>query len=63
MGDLSEKERNVLEALSSGIVNKILHQPTVVLKQEADSSDIHNYLEAARKLFNLNDKCQSSNDK
>ncbi len=53
MGELSDKEKNALEALSSGIVNKILHHPTVILKQHSNSDEIHHYLEAARKLFNL----------
>lgn len=53
LGELSDKEKNAVEALTSGIINKVLHHPTVVLKQQANSDEIHYYLEAARKLFNL----------
>ena len=53
LGGLSEKERQAVEALSSGIVNKILHQPTVALKGEADSQELRNYLDVVCRLFDL----------
>ncbi|MBI5789161.1 MAG: glutamyl-tRNA reductase [Candidatus Schekmanbacteria bacterium] len=57
LGNLGEKERNALEILTNGIINKILHQPTIALKQQASTDDIHNILDATRKLFDLEGKC------
>ncbi len=52
-GVLDDRERQVMESLASGIVNKLLHQPTVRLKQEAASGDATSYTEALRFLFGL----------
>jgi glutamyl-tRNA reductase len=46
---LSDRERNIITALTHAIVNKILHEPTVRLKQSADEK----YLESIRYLFDL----------
>jgi glutamyl-tRNA reductase len=50
---LTAEQREVVEALTCSIINKLLHAPSVVLKQEADSSEGSMYLEAIRRLFNL----------
>jgi len=50
---LTSQERENLEALTGSIINKLLHSPLIVLKQEAHSSNGNLYAEAARKLFNL----------
>jgi glutamyl-tRNA reductase len=52
-GAPSDREREVMESLASGIVNKLLHQPTVRLKQEAANGDATSYAEALRYLFGL----------
>jgi glutamyl-tRNA reductase len=52
-GALDDREREVMESLASGIVNKLLHQPTVRLKQEAANGDATSYAEALRFLFDL----------
>ncbi len=52
--ELSEKDRNRIEALASGIVNKILHAPTVELKQAANERGGYLYVESMRRLFKLN---------
>jgi glutamyl-tRNA reductase len=52
-GTLDDREREVMESLASGIVNKLLHQPTVRLKQEAANGDATSYAEALRFLFGL----------
>ena len=50
---LSEREQAVVEALSQRIVNKLLHVPTVILKERASSGDGHSYALALRELFAL----------
>lgn len=50
---LSERDRAVVESMAMSIVNKLLHQPTVRLKQEAVLGDPQPYTDALRVLFNL----------
>lgn len=50
---LSDRERNIIEALSKGIVNKLLHRPTVRLKAEATNGSGHVYTSTLRDLFGL----------
>ena len=50
---LTPQERELIEGLAQGIVNKLLHSPLIALKNEANSSNGMMYLEAARRLFNL----------
>ncbi|MHB8470993.1 MAG: glutamyl-tRNA reductase [Gaiellaceae bacterium] len=53
LGRLDESQRRAVEALTSGIVNKLLHLPTVRLKQAAAAADGVIYSEAVRHLFGL----------
>jgi glutamyl-tRNA reductase len=53
LGGLSEKELKTVEAMTSAIVNKILHGPTNRLKQSAGEVDGVMYIEAARHLYGL----------
>jgi len=50
---LSDKERQSLEALTSAIINKILHGPLTLLKQKDEDAMAHLYLDALRRLFEL----------
>lgn len=52
--ELSEKDRNRIEAMASGIVNKMLHEPTVELKRAASERGGYLYVESMRRLFKLN---------
>ena len=52
---LSEQERNVVLAFSQRLVSKILHQPTVRLKQHANGREAYRYSEALRDLFGMDD--------
>jgi glutamyl-tRNA reductase len=52
---LSEQERNVVLAFSRRLVNKILHQPTVRLKQQANDRQAYHYTDAVRELFGIAD--------
>ncbi len=47
--DLSAEQLEVIDALTTSIVNKLLHDPIASLKQQTDKSQ----LEAARNLFRL----------
>lgn len=50
---LSERDRNVVEAMTQAIVNKILHTPTVRLKAQANDGACGLYLDALKELFDL----------
>ncbi len=50
---LSDKERQSLEALTSAIVNKILHDPLTLLKQKNEEAMVGLYLDALHTLFGL----------
>jgi glutamyl-tRNA reductase len=52
---LSEREREAVEALTKGLVAKLLHQPTVMLKDTAGSTTGERLADAARQLFDLDD--------
>ena len=54
--DLSEKEKQSLEALTSAIINKILHTPITLLKQTNEEAMTDLYLDALRALFGLPEK-------
>ena len=42
-----------MEILANGIVNKILHEPTVGLKEESQDKDSLPLVAAVRRLFKL----------
>ena len=50
---LSESERSAVESITSQIVNKLLHLPTVRMKQAAAAADGVLYADAVRHLFGL----------
>ena len=52
---LSEEDKQLLRQMSSSMINKILHKPTIKLKQKTQSEDGHVYLKAIRHLFHLDD--------
>jgi glutamyl-tRNA reductase len=51
--NLSEKEKKSLEALTSAIINKILHAPSTLLKQSDEEAMADLYLDTLRTLFQL----------
>jgi len=55
LGPLPEQQRSIVEALSLGIVNKLLHPPIVNLKGRASGQDGRLYAMAIRELFALED--------
>jgi glutamyl-tRNA reductase len=54
--DLSNGEREIVQAMAKRIVNKLLHHPTICLKEHASRSDGHHYAELTRNLFGLDRK-------
>jgi len=50
LGHLGERDRRIVEALSTGVTNAILHAPTVALREEPSRS------ESARELFGIGRK-------
>jgi glutamyl-tRNA reductase len=53
--DLTDKERETVEALTCAIVNKMLHGPTARLKKAATGKDGYVYMDVARELYGLDD--------
>ncbi|MGZ4398545.1 MAG: glutamyl-tRNA reductase [Gaiellaceae bacterium] len=53
LGRLSAEERKTVESLTAQIVNKLLHRPTVRLKQAATAPDGVVYADTVRHLFGL----------
>jgi len=53
LGRLDESQRRAVEAVTAQIVNKLLHLPTVRMKQAAAGADGVLYAEAVRHLFGL----------
>ena len=51
--DFSARERKVVEALSKGIINKILHTPVTNLRAPQPSSERKEPLKILESLFNL----------
>jgi len=61
LNGLSEKELKTVEALTSSIVNKMLHGPTARLKQQAGEKDGYEYVEVARYLYGLDSNPDGKN--
>src|SRR5439155_2660217 len=57
---LSDAERRAVEAVTSRIVDKLLHVPTVKMKEAAAGADGAAYADVLRHLFGLGDDAGSS---
>jgi glutamyl-tRNA reductase len=55
LGDLTAEQREAVSALTTAIINKILHQPMTELKRQAASTDGHLFASALRALFRLSE--------
>jgi glutamyl-tRNA reductase len=53
LGRLDDSQRRAVESITAQIVNKLLHLPTVRMKQAAAAADGVVYAEAVRHLFGL----------
>ena len=56
LGRLSDTERKLVESVTTQIVNKLLHLPTVRLKEAAAASDGVVYADVVRHLFGLEEE-------
>ena len=53
LGDLSEREREAVEAVTRGVLAKLLHEPTMAVKESAGTPRGDRLAEALRTLFDL----------
>jgi glutamyl-tRNA reductase len=53
LGPLDERQRRLIEALTTNMVNKFLHTPTVNLKRSSRHERLRDYVELVRSLFEL----------
>ena len=56
LSQMSSKDRKLLEAMSTAIVNKLLHQPLSALKDGGNQPDGAQLIAAARRLFDLKEE-------
>jgi glutamyl-tRNA reductase len=52
-GDLDDETLKHVQHLSRSLVNKILHEPTLRLREQATNGKADAYAETVRELFNL----------
>lgn len=50
--NLGEKERRLIEYMASAIVNKLIHPPTIAIKEDAEDKDI--LIATIKKLYGIN---------
>ena len=62
LGPLSPDQELAVDALTRGIVNKIMHTPISTLKTAARESEATTIIEVVRRLFNLESKKARSTD-
>jgi glutamyl-tRNA reductase len=60
MNGLDKKDKKAIESMTGAIINKILHGPVTHLKKEANRVEGDFYIEAARKLFDLEEENETS---
>lgn len=60
LGKLTAEQESAIEALSRGIVNKILHTPIRSLKSAAAGPEITTLIESFRKIFDLQAKAAAA---
>jgi glutamyl-tRNA reductase len=62
LGRLSDADRSAVESLTHQIVNKLLHLPTVRMKEAAAGADGAVYADAVRRLFDLDQGVERGDD-
>jgi glutamyl-tRNA reductase len=62
LGSLSPSQRRAVESLTAQIVNKLLHPPTVRMKEAAAAADGVLYADAIRHLFALEESSRSRDE-
>jgi glutamyl-tRNA reductase len=61
--NLSDRERQSLEAMTSAIINKILHSPLSLLKGTNEEATTDLYLDSLRVLFGIQEKFEREEEK
>jgi glutamyl-tRNA reductase len=56
MGHLTPDQEMAVEALTRGIINKVMHTPITTLKTAAKEAEATTVIDVVRRLFNLHDK-------
>jgi glutamyl-tRNA reductase len=56
MGPLTPDQEMAVEALTRGIINKVMHTPITTLKTAARESEATTVIDVVRRLFNLHEK-------
>ena len=56
LGDLSREQEIAVEALTRGIINKVMHTPVTELKSAAREQDATTLADVVKRLFNLREK-------
>ena len=55
LNHISDEDRQAIDRMANAVVNKILHDPTLFLKRDGCHGNKNVYLDATRKLFNLDE--------
>jgi glutamyl-tRNA reductase len=56
MGQLTPEQEMAVEALTRGIINKVMHTPITTLKTAAKEAEATTVIDVVRRLFNLREK-------
>jgi len=56
LGPMTPDQEIAVEALTRGIINKVMHTPITTLKTAAREAEATTVIEVVRRLFNLRDK-------
>jgi glutamyl-tRNA reductase len=59
MGHITPEQEMAIEALTRGIINKVMHTPITTLKSAAKESEVTTVIDVVKKLFNLRAKEKS----
>jgi len=62
LGELSAEQELAIEALTRGIINKIMHTPITTLKSAAKESEATTVIELVRRIFNLREVKKHENN-
>src|SRR5579871_6071759 len=63
MGQLTPEQEIAIEALTRGIINKVMHTPITTLKSAAKESEATTVVDVVRRLFNLQVKSTTPDSK
>jgi len=56
MGPLTPEQEMAVEAMTRGIINKVMHTPITTLKTAAREAEATTVIDVVRRLFNLHEK-------